>query len=277
MVEPAASPGPGPGLLESLSRFRLVSLILILGSLAIGAAVGTASPGQASATATLGLTDPRGSDLFRPSNISALSSGRYAASRAQFAQSQAVLETAAAKLGSEYTAQRLDRLVSAAAGADSDVIKISASGDNADEAARVANGVGAAYQNLTAKQTEHDAQVATQAIDAISAKVLAALKPAPPDRLQAQAMTIAASTTLSTLTLRVADIETASKLFGSGVQFIKPASSSNTSKSNRLLRSLAIALLLGLLLATAVAWSLAGRRPKVTLSERVVSKSQPGV
>lgn len=254
-------PTEGPGLLASVWRFRWISLLIVLLCLGGGAAVGFQAPSRPTGAATLGLRDPRGSDVFSGLGSSANLS-RYTANRAAFAESEVVLRRAATQLGGDYTARRLSGLVSAEGRSDSDVMTISARGRDSQEAARVANAVSTAYQETTAEETQRAAKTAVQAIDTIRAEVQISMALPRNDRTpaQAQAVAAAASSTLTSLGLRAAEIETTAKLFGTGVSFLDPAVPGEASARGGLLRTLAIALLLGLLLATAVAWGLVALR-----------------
>lgn len=258
----APVPTEGPGLLESVWQFRWLSLLIVLGCLATGAAVGSVGSSSPTATATLGLSDPRSTDVFGLTSGSGTSLARYAAGRALFAESDVVLGRAVEKLGPGYTVGRLHRTVTTDTRSDADVITISGTGRNPEEAARVANAVSAAYQERTSQDAQRAAKTAVAAIDTIRTEVLISMALPRKDRTpaQSQAAATAATSTLTTLGLRAAQIEAAAKVFGSGVVFADPAVPSSASSGNGRLRNLVIALLLGLLLATAVAWALAARR-----------------
>lgn len=252
-----AQPTEGPGLLASVWRFRWISLLIVGLCLATGAVVGFSAPSRPTATATLGLRDPRSSDVF--SGIgSSTNLSRYTANRAAFAESELVLRRAAAQLGGDYTANRLSGLVSTEGRSDSDVMNISATGRDPQEAARIANAVSTAYQQTTAEETQRAANAVVQAIDTIRAEVLVSMALPQSGRTpaQAQAVAAAASSTLTSLGLRAAEVQTTAKLFGAGVTFVDPAVPASASTRVGVLRTLAIALLLGLLLAAAVAWAL---------------------
>src|SRR5688500_12549859 len=78
---------PTPGLVESLWRYRLSSLALVLVAARAGAGYVTVRKPMPHATAGLSLADPRGSSVFRQGTAVPVDLARYTVERAEFARS----------------------------------------------------------------------------------------------------------------------------------------------------------------------------------------------
>jgi capsular polysaccharide biosynthesis protein len=143
-------------LLEALWLYRRSSA-LIVAAFGIAAAVLTMFVlGTVSATAHFAVTDPRSTGDLRQGVSTDSSFISYTAQRAAFAQSQDVLKKAAQIItqrgGPRYSLPHLRDAVEAKSDPNGAIVSVTASASTTREAARIANAVVAAYQDLSAAQ-----------------------------------------------------------------------------------------------------------------------------
>ena len=112
-----------PTLMTSVLRYRTASLVIVLVFGFLGAALTFASSGSVSATASVGLRDPKGVSVVRSAGASSTDLTRYTAERADFARSAAVVARAA-EIDGHISERDLRGRLTTSAGTDSDVIKI---------------------------------------------------------------------------------------------------------------------------------------------------------
>jgi polysaccharide biosynthesis transport protein len=249
MPDDSAPPPRLPSVPDALRRHRAaaagVAVLLLLGA----ALYTLLAPAPVTATAQLGLTDPRGNSVFRTTGTSPTDLARFTQQRATFARSNQVLERAAGSLQDQTGLRELRSSVSTSVGTDADVLSITASAEAGEEAARRANAVAEAYREISAEQTQADADAA-----------LAALAEGPAEGAAALAGDAGADLSRE-LGLQASQLRLAAELYGDGVAWTEAADPAITGGGPALLRNLAIAGLLGVLGGVALAVALAARRP----------------
>jgi hypothetical protein len=250
--------------LSSLWRYRYLSLIIVIAFACAGAATAVLRPSPPTAVARMGLANPRSLSLFLGGSSSGADLGRYAAAQVRFTQSAAVMQAASSGLGGGVTAAKLLPDVTVAASATADVVSVTATGRSSAEAARRANAVVAAYQQLTLGRardavTRELASVAAERVQ-LANQIRAARSNSTLDR----ASVAAATSALNALEQSANEAQTEAALFGSGTEFVDAAAAT---PGRGLLGGIAhdgpIGALVGLLVAGAAAWIRAGRRREV--------------
>lgn len=254
-----------PGLIGSAWRYRWMTLIIVL----VAGCVGYLSSGfidrKPQASATLSLADPRGNAPLKISGGASGDMSRYTANRAQFAHSSRVLTEASRRLNGRYSADRLASVVTTAVDKNTDVIRATATASTSRDAAEIANAVVTAYQVVSAADTKVAAAAALRVINARAEQISKVLAD---QGTVASPASNAAAQTLSSLEVRANDISTYAAQFGSGVVNVNPARVAEVTTANGpSKRNIAIALLLGLLLALAIAWSRADRHQRIESPE----------
>ena len=210
-----------PTLLTSVLRYRVSSLIIVLVFGFLGAAITFASSGAVSATASVGLRDPKGVSIVRGAGASSTDLTRYTSERAEFARSAAVVARAAEIDGNISESDLRYRLTTSAV-TDSDVIKIAVADADADRARDLANAVAQAFEEE--QQASLDAQVTKSGPRSTleRAGVIDELNQVG-DGPNAQAQRDALSTSLEVVDGKRIDVATEAATFGSGVEFIDAA------------------------------------------------------
>src|SRR5690606_10586789 len=115
----------GPGLLESVWRYRLLVVLLLLLGCAAGYGLATVQEVRYEGVTMVLLADPRGSEVFGEDSAPA-DSNRYVRNQAQLVTSSRVLRDAAARAGLDLSLDELRERVPAEAADDVDVITIRA-------------------------------------------------------------------------------------------------------------------------------------------------------
>ena len=137
---------PGPGLLESLWRFRRLVIATVVTAAVAGYGLSLLLPARYEANAQLILADPSSTSAFQDSTAGRDLS-RYVRNEATYITSSEVLGRAADDLGG-VDLETLRNSVTAVAANDVDLITISARRPTSDGAAEVANAVAVSYQEL---------------------------------------------------------------------------------------------------------------------------------
>lgn len=261
---PASAPAldadlEAPGLFESLWRFRVMAVGLVVVFSALGVGVSFLLPSQSTATARVALADPRGNSVFRQANSSAADLERYTGERAGFATSDRVLERAAELLPDRPSLTKLDDKIKAAPASGADVVVISAMDKTPSRAAATANAVARSYEMVSAEDTRTQAAGALKAIDDTRARLVGIIDAAQGNGPSAAAQRQAASDALRQQDQRANEVIVNAALFGAGVQYVDPASVPEPNVSATAVRSGAAGAILGFLVALAVAWVRADR------------------
>lgn len=252
-----------PGLLESISRYRWMVLLIMVVAIALSTAVGLFLAPRAIAQATIGLTTPSSTNILVQGPQSDASLSRFASQRALFATSDEVLSIAAGRLPNT-SVYDLQKSVTVTPSATSTSMVVQATGDTPDAAVATVDAVVNAYRTQTTKQV---ASLTTTALNSIESNITAiqdGLK-GKPSLAQQQA----AATTLSSLTQKASDLQTDSAVFGDGVQFVQAASVDSTISHRLPYTAMAVGALVGLALGATIAWLRADRNRRVSVAESV--------
>ena len=251
----SSSSGIGP--VEAFWRFRswTVPVTIVIGILAGLAALATS--GTSTATATLYLTDPRGTSIFRDGSSNPADLGRYARQRAEFAQSANVLagviETLDERRADDPTIDpedldSLDDVVDATPTASSDV-RVDCTASEPERALRVCSAIVDQYVQLTLADIAQRAELQVNTLLAERDRLIA------DDDAQ--------ESSIASIDFRIGEIRSNAALFGSGVEFVDPPQVEEDSRLAPAIQFGLAGLLFAAFATAAVAWFRAGRRPVV--------------
>ncbi len=259
MTAPLESFSIGP--VEAFWRFRAwtVPVTIVVGILAGLAALATS--GTSTATTTLYLTDPRGTPVFSSGSTNPTDFDRFARQRAAFAESVTVREVVVSEIDllraadpengpAEENIQDLDNVIVASATASSDIV-VACTAAEEKRALLVCDLVKNAYVKLTIADTDARAEAAVSAYLEDRARLITNQDAVP------------GGSAIDEIDLRIAEVRSAARLYGSGVEFIDAP---EVDGDSRILPAIQFGLA-GLLFAgfamAALAWFRAGRRPVV--------------
>jgi Mrp family chromosome partitioning ATPase len=260
---PDEQPVSGPGPLAAIRRYwrQVVTAVGVLAALTL--LYGAVSPPAQTATARIGLTNPKGFDLLSQSGTSGADLGRYASKQAILAQSLAVRQRASQLLGGRLSAAALAGAVQVKPSTNADVLIVSGSATSGRLAADAANAVTNAY--IAESQVQIDALL-RQGLGAIGSRRAALEQRINNQRTAAQKIAAqSAGDELKELDKNEGSLNIQAGSFGNGVSFTDPASAGGgiAGAVVALIENVMIAALLGLFVAGAVAWWISGRRPRV--------------
>jgi Mrp family chromosome partitioning ATPase len=264
----------GPTITASIWRYRwLVLAITVLFGVA-GFVGSSTQPEVYEASSRLFLANPASSGLFgQQGNVSF---ERYVPQQAERVTSPPVLALAVEELGDETSPSELRRQLDVDDDVELGTLDIVVSDGSPDRAAEVANAVAAAYQeSVRAGQADRVERALTE-LDRSIATIEEQI-----DGLNAQAGDETAPSVagqISVLTQRLVELDSLgqqllvdSRLFGSGVEFVEPAEAPSSPVEPRPRRTAAASAILGMLLASAVAYWLAGRARKISSRDEPAS------
>ena len=251
----------GPGLLEAVWQFRwLVAAVAVLAAVS-GYAASFLQPTMYEGEARLLLADPRSAGVFRDSGpTTSLDPSRYVRNQAQFVTSSPVFARAAETLGGELSVEDISQRVSAQPSVDLDLITIRALAPTGEDAALLANTVAQAYQDLVTDEVGANAAQAIAELEEQKAQLQTRIRNAEnrldddPDNSALQAERDAAVAQLITIEGRSDQIAVDAALYGSGVELFEQAETPQSPAQPKPLRNAVVAVVLGLLAASAFAW-----------------------
>ena len=250
-----------PGLLESVSRYRVTVAVVALSLAALGALSGLvlASP---SATARVALVDARGTELLGGST-GGDSQARYAAQQARFAGSDAVLAAVPDVSDVDLDVAALRTRVTTRAAPDADVVAVTATGPDTAQAVAVADAVAAAYMEQSADQVADLLADQLAALDSLRAQTVDAASGA----AASGPVATASAQTIADLDERRATLTLDAARLGRTL-FVDPAAADVAGSGlGAAVRNGAAGLLVGLLLGAVVAYVLADRSGSVRQSD----------
>lgn len=259
----------GPGLLESMWRYRvLLVAAAVLAGLATYYASASRAP-QYEASARMFLTDPRNAGVFGDENRVFAEAERYVPQQAELVSSEDVLTRASELLDGRLTVEELRSAVSASAEAEFDVVAVTATDGSAQGAAEIADAAATAYRQISEEATLSDAETAVEELQQVRAgleerieeleaqlpppSVLANRDPVLDNRLDA------VTEQLLALEARAQSIQVDASVFGDGVDQLEDASVPEGPVSPQPARDAALAAVLAVALATAFAYWRSGR------------------
>ena len=252
----------GPGVLASVWRYRW---LVLAGAVLAGLLGYVGAQTQATvyeASTRLYLADPGTTGVFDQQSSPSLE--RYVPQQAEQVTSTPVLTQAAEQLGPPVTPSELRGQTSVTGDPELATIDIEVSHASPDGAAETANAIAAAYQDTVRTAEQARIERATEELEAAAADIEAQIAD-----LDAAGEGSADGQT-GVLTQRLVEIDTLAqqlrvdaRLFGSGVEFSEAAAPPGEPAAPRPRRSAAGAGVLGLLLASAAAYWLAGRSRRI--------------
>lgn len=245
---PGSATREGPQLLSTLWRYRWMTLLIVLASIAVGYTLSTQFAGEPTATARMVLADPRGNTVLRQGVTSEATFIRYLEQRADLARSEPVLSRVSEAL--EVTDADLDvtelrsRVVTS--GENSGEVVVAASGSRPDQAAAIANAVIEAYRDQALMEHTDQRDVTIAAVEAARRQIV--------DRGDEEGAQRGPGTeeALAQLEIRIADILVDTSTFDDGILFSEPAVATAASTTLSPVRSALVGGLLGLVLALAI-------------------------
>lgn len=246
------------GLVAAVWRYRVLTFGLAIVGALLASVVTLTANSNASAKASVALTDPRGNSVFRQGSAANIDLTRYTAERAVFAESEQVLTRAAKALGGDASPESVNAAVTVTPSADTSILDIVAESASPAQAVKVADAVATAYQDLALDETKAKAALALSGLEAQRQQAQTVLQTS----TSTPAEVSSATQTLSAVNAKAADIQSAAELFGNGVSFFDPARPVKKSGLTTLLRNAVAGGLIGLVIGSAISWVLADRRQK---------------
>ena len=245
---------PTPGLLSSMWRFRWTSLAITLVVTLASLAAGLLLRPEPTATATVTLKNPGADSLLARGVVGDASLTRYTRQRADFVLSDEVL-TAVADALPGYSITTLRGEVKVDASQNSNQLTVTASGENARKAVRLANQVVDSYRAATQRQVQRLTDSALSSIATTRRELLD--RKSPP------------SATLAELARQESALQTDTAIFRDGVDFVQEATVEEAAAPGLPYRYVAVGFIFGAAFAALVAWVRADRRRRVDREEDV--------
>lgn len=254
-------PQAAPGIFDAALRYRKITTVVPLIGAVLGLLLTVLTPSSFTAVGKLTLTDPTGSTTFAAGS-STSDLGRYAAERAEFAQSSTVLESAAESFPRAGSAADLRDACAATPSSDSGIMTVECSFAEERTALGAVEAIVGSYRLATTAQLAAKADTALQAIDAERTALTDQLRTAVSGDPFAAALADAAAVRLAQLDQNASDIRTTQALFGDGVDAYDPARvPAGAGFASQALRNIVVGAVLGLIGAVLVAWFRADRTP----------------
>ncbi len=248
-----------PGLLRALLRYWRMSLAIVVGLTALSAAVTWGSTSQVQARATIGLSAPRANSVVFNGVQGDASLARYTTQRARFVTSDAVIGAVAADVGrDDVTTLRND--IIAAASTNSNVITVLVGAEDSESAVALAQSVVDAYRAQTRQQIDELTDAAIASLTQSAAEIRQEVD----SEAASAAVAATAADAIGQLQIQAADLETSRALTGDGVEFVIAPRSDSVIEAGPPLRELALGLLVGLAIASSLAWVRADRNRQLS-------------
>jgi Mrp family chromosome partitioning ATPase len=250
-------------------RYRWAVLVVVLAFGGAGYGLSVQQPQTYTASAQMVLADPRTSNVFSEGFLSTGDLVRRTSKQAEYVTSTRVLGRAAEELGGGWTTARLRSSVAATADPELDLVQVTASAGDPEQAALVANAVTEAYRATVRDDNQDRAARSAAALADTRASLEEAVVAAErqlvtdPDNPAALAERDAASEQLAALQARGSELAVNAALYGDGLEFAEPAIAPFAPTSPRPIRNGVAAGLLGFLLAAPLCWVRADRHHSV--------------
>lgn len=250
-----------PRIFDALRRYRLSSLVIVLFAVVLSAGVTLLVNNEKAVSARIVPKMPDKVTVTGTESTSESTFVRYVKQRALFVTSDRVLADASRKLGAADPVADLREAVAAVASPDGESIDVTVTAPTVDRASRIANAVISAYQGESRAESKATSSSALQTLEQQRAKVIGSIPRQPGS--STNTIATAASQTLSQLDTQAAQIRLSASQFGDGVSFVDKADTDGTGYFGSIGRDGAIGLVLGVLIAAAVAWFRADRDRRV--------------
>jgi capsular polysaccharide biosynthesis protein len=259
-----------PGVLASLSRYRLLIAVATLLAAAVAYVAASQLPVEYQAEATLILRDPGAPSLLSSSSGPAQDVDRQAAlaKQADIMSSTPVLDRALRQLHSTQSVQEVRKDLDIRPSKDSTGITIDAKAGDAASARALANAVGTAYQQVSRERAIVDAQQAIAGIDKLVASLQQQLNNTPTGVAGNQTpQQEALSSQIANLKQRQQDIATELAVSPSGVELFERAELPQAPSQPKPKLFGLLGALLGAIGAGGWAWWAAGRNQRAERPE----------
>ncbi|MDV6013343.1 cell shape-determining protein [Haloechinothrix sp. LS1_15] len=247
-----------PRVFDSLWRYRWSSAGIVACIVAVSLAVALVVGGSSTVEARVVLQPPDESGLIGVDTSSEAAFSRYVNQRALLMTSDRVLSLAQEDLERHRPLRELRREVSARESDAGESIVLEVDGANTDEAMELAEAVIDAYRSVAGQEL---AERVDGALETLAERRQAVEESLPDGQAgsRVEANTSAAAETLSELDRQATELRLASDEIGDGVAFVQATQPEETTLVATLARDGGIGLVLGLIVATAVAWVRADR------------------
>lgn len=246
-----------PRIFDALRRYRWSSLAIVVATVLLSLVVAFVSNPQSTVTARIVLKMPEKVTVTGTETASESSFVRYVKQRALFVTSDRVLQDAQRRLATPDPVDELRDALTVEASETGESITVTASAGDSEEASALANAVIAAYQEQSRADQQASADRALETLRQQRNEVASGAGNQP------QTVSEAAAQTLSELDTQAAQIRLSTSEFGNGVSFVDKASEDDTGPFGTVLRDTGVGLVLGVLLAGAIAWFRADRDRRV--------------
>ena len=215
--------------MASIWRYKYVVAVAMLVGGLLGYFLSSSQAPQYEASSRLFLTDPSDPGLLSFDTRS-IDMDPYVLQQLERVTSQPVLSAAAERLGDDVSAASVGRSVSAEADLEVDAIVLSATAEEPERAARIANAVITAYEEQAASETQEEAELAIaeiqgqiQQLQEQLAQAEQAVAANPDDTVEAaRARTLTEQ--IIALDSKASDIAARAAIFGSGIDVAEEAS-----------------------------------------------------
>jgi Mrp family chromosome partitioning ATPase len=263
----------GPGLVGSLWRYRLVIAVVAVSAAVVGSLAALLLPAKYEAHASLYLRDP-GSPAVLTLEGDSPQSGDHAvfmATEAELAGSDAVYGRALQLLGRAGTPADIKESV--VVGTSSELtssIAITATASDPVEAARVANAVGNAYQQVAAERGAGELDGVLTRLREVRAQreaELDALEAQPRRSASVERQALHVANLIGTLQVHEDNVAAQAALYGTGVESFQQASPPTSSSQPAPALLALLGGVIGLVVAGGWAWWAAGRDRRVEAEE----------
>ncbi|MFQ5524466.1 MAG: AAA family ATPase, partial [Acidimicrobiia bacterium] len=260
MMEPTPEWEMGPGLLESMWRYRVMVIVTVLVATLAGYGLSFLQDTMYEGRAEVILADPRKAGVFRDATRLVIDPSRYVRNQAERMVSSEVLLDAAQAVGIDLPLNELRELVNATPATNLDQITVTALDPTPEGAAALANAIVEAYQRDVTEEVQANAAAALAELDAqqqeLQAQIdaLDAQLDTDPDNAALQAQRDAAVTQIINLKARADQIAVDAALYGDGVELFERSEIPESPARPQPVRNAAVAAMLGLMGAGAFAW-----------------------
>jgi Mrp family chromosome partitioning ATPase len=261
-VHSVSSPQPeigatGPGVLESMWRYRYTTIALALLGAFLGYIVAAQQAPVYEAESQLLLADPRTAGIFGEQRTGVADTNRYIRNQVEFIRTGAANAVASEILDGRLTPAQIGRRIVADTRGETDLITITATDSGANEAAELADAVAVAYQRVVGDQVMASATEAVTELQQRNEELSATLRGIPDAEGQdatAEGERAALLAQIAANEGRIQQLTVDAALFGSGVDVFAPAEIPTAPVRPQPVRSSLLGLMLAGAVAAGIAW-----------------------